>query len=71
MDFQCVDGWGNEINENEDGEMGAGLSEERKEWRLPEFLLADDFLLYGGLEKNLIGMIRHFAEVCKRRRSER
>ena len=46
---------------------GVRFLEERREWRLPGFLYADDLVLRGESEEDLRGMVGQFVEVCRRR----
>ena len=41
--------------------------EDRREWRLPGLLYADELVLCGELEEDLKAMVGRFAEVCRRR----
>ena len=55
-----------------DGNMGMGrkgvrFQEERREWRLPGLLYADDLVLCGESEEDLRTMLGWFIEVCRRR----
>ena len=55
----CIYGYSNE-GENEDGR-------ERREWRLPGFLYADDLVLDGESEEEpRRAILMHFVEVCMR-----
>ena len=52
--------------------MGIGRREVRfledgRDWRFPSLLYADDLVLCGESEKDLIAMVGRFAEVCRRR----
>ena len=38
-----------------------------QEWRLPNFLYADDLVLCGQSEEDLRAVMEHFAEVCRRK----
>ena len=49
------------------GRRGVRLLEDRREWRLPGLLYADDLVLCGELEEDLRAMVGHFVELCKRR----
>ena len=40
---------------------------ERREWRLPGVLCADDLVLCGLSEEDLRAMVGRFVEVCRRR----
>ena len=57
--FQCIYGCSDESLENGDGK-------ERKEWRLPGLLYADDLVLCGESEENLRAMVGWFVEMYRR-----
>ena len=42
------------------------VGEEGREWRLSGLLYADYFVLYGKSEEDLLVMVGHFIEVCRR-----
>ena len=42
------------------------FQEERRQWRLPDLLYADDLVLCGESEEDLRAMVRRFAVVCRR-----
>ena len=42
---------------------GVRFQEEKRKWRLPDLLYADDLLLCGELEEDLRAMVEHFVEV--------
>ena len=46
------------------GRRGVSFKEDRKEWRLPGLLHADDLILCGELDEDLRVMVGWFAEVC-------
>ena len=60
MAFQCIYGSSDEGGEDRDGK-------ERREWKLPGFLYADDLVLCGESEEDLRVMVGQFVEVCRRR----
>ena len=45
LGLQCIYGHSDEESENRDGEEGSEIQEEGREWRLPNFLYADDLIL--------------------------
>ena len=47
--------------------MGVRFPEKGIEWRFPDFLYADDLVLWGKSEEDLKVMVRHFVEMCMRR----
>ena len=47
------------------GRWGVRFLEERRKWRLPSLLYADDMVLYGELEEDMRAMVGRFAEVCR------
>ena len=49
------------------GRRGVCFMEDGREWRLPDFLHADDLVLCGESEEDLRAMVRRFVEVCRRR----
>ena len=49
------------------GTRGMRFQEERREWRLPDLLYADDLVLYSESEQNLRVMMGRFGDVCRRR----
>ena len=46
---------------------GVRFLEDRREWRLPPVLYADDLVLCGESEEDLRAMVEWFADVCRRR----
>ena len=72
--FQCIYGCSDE-REDGDGKEGSEIPgkrekflEERREWRLPDLLYADQLVLYGESKEDLRVRVIRFAEVCRRRR---
>ena len=57
--------WFFNVYMNEGGENGDG--KEGGEWRLPGLLYADELVLCGQLEEDLVSMVGHFVEVCRGR----
>ena len=53
--------------ENWDGKEGVRILEDRREWRLPSLLYADDLVLCGESEEELRAMVGLLAEVCRRK----
>ena len=49
------------------GRRGMRFQGERREWRFPGLLYANDLVLCGESEEVLTVMIGRFAEVCRRR----
>ena len=49
------------------GRRGVRFQEDRREWRLPSLLYADDLALCGESEEDLRAMVRNFVEMCRRR----
>ena len=43
------------------------FQKEERDWRLSDFLYADDLVLCGESEEDLRAMMRHFVELCRRR----
>ena len=48
------------------GRRGVSFLEDRREWRLPSLLYADDLILYGESEEDLRMMVRRYAKVYRR-----
>ena len=46
---------------------GVIFLEEEREWRLPNLLYEDDFVLCGESEEDLRAVVERFVEVCRRR----
>ena len=49
------------------GRRGVRFLEEGREWRLPDLLYADDFVLCCESEEDLRSMVGRFVEMCRRR----
>ena len=49
------------------GMRGLRFLEERREWKLPGLLYADDLVMCGKLEEDLKAMVGSYVEVCRRR----
>ena len=64
---QCIYGWSDEGGEYGEGKKWSELPGEWREWRFPGFSYADDLVLCGESEENLMLMVGRFAEVCRRR----
>ena len=58
--LQCIYGRSDEGGDNGDGEEG-------REWRLSDFLYADDLVLWCESEEGLKAIVGRFLGVCKRR----
>ena len=58
--FQCIYGC---IDERD----GNGYGEERKDWRLPGILYADDLALCSESKEDLKVIVRHFVLVCRKK----
>ena len=67
LPFQCVYGCSDEGGEDRDGKEGSEIPGDRREWRLPDLLYADDLVLRGKSEEDLRAMVGWFVEVCRRR----
>ena len=68
--FQCIYGCNDEGDENGEGRMGpmgVRFLKEGREWRLPGLLYADDLVLCGESKDDLIAMVVHFSEECRKR----
>ena len=49
------------------GRRGVRFQEERRKWRLPDLLYADDLVLWGESEEDLRAIVGWFVELCRRR----
>ena len=49
------------------GRRGVSFMEDRREWRLPDLLYADDLFLCGETEEDQRAIMRRSAKVCRRR----
>ena len=58
--FQCI--YRLSLHRDERGENG---EKEGREWRLPDFMYADDLVLCGELKEDLRVIVGHFVEVCR------
>src|SRR5678816_2479870 len=65
--IQFAYGWGYERIRGGVAEEGVRLMKNRREWKVPCLLYADDLVLCGESEESLRGLVERFGRVCKRR----
>ena len=66
MDFN-VNGWFNERSENDIGRMEMRFRKEKRIWKLPGPMYANDLVLCNESEEDLRAVICCFIEICKRK----